>query len=161
MRSCERPLKRSARDAVPSSVSKVYFLSVRTQGNSCRRCASSSPRRVSAFSSSSSSSRAASHCSRVPILCSFIASLFSLWLQQVGVTCATDDVCHRRRESGNRRRRDEDQHSIKSMVPSLFLHEFLQTTERFVPSLRDVLEIGSRYFHFLWLELPDALAATP
>jgi len=49
---------------------------------------------------------------------------------------------------------------FKSMVPSSFLHEFLQTTERFVPSLRDVLEVGSRYFHLFWLELPDALAAT-
>ncbi len=113
---------------------------------------------------------------------------------------ATDDVGHRRRESGNRRGRDEDQDSkrgrnayvhahdaaasprvavstaavpavlalvrafatslFKSMVPSSFLHESLQTTERFVPSLRDVLEIGSRYFHLFWLELPDALAAT-
>src|ERR1700682_1894817 len=111
MSSCERPLKRSARDSVPSSVSKLYSLSIRTQGSSCRRRASSSPRRVSAFSSSSSSSRAVSHCSRVPILWSFIVSLFSLWLQQVGVARATDDVCHRRRESGNRRGRDEDEDS--------------------------------------------------
>src|ERR1700737_4215258 len=110
MRSCERPLKRSARDAVPSSVSKLYSLSMRTQGSSCRRCANSSPRRVSAFSSLSSSRRAASHCSRVPIVWLFIVSS-SLWLQQVGVARATDDVRHRRRESGNRRGRDEDQDS--------------------------------------------------
>src|SRR5258706_14630280 len=112
MRSCERPLKRSARDAVPSSVSKLYSLSIRTQASSCRRCASASLRRVSAFSSSSSSSRAASHCSRVPILWLFIESSF-LWLQQVAVARATDEVGHRRRESGNRRGRDED-HDSKS-----------------------------------------------
>src|SRR3977135_1451482 len=68
MRSCERPPKRSARNAVPLSVSKRYALSIRTQGSSCRRRASSSLRRVSAFSASSSSSRAASHSSRVPVL---------------------------------------------------------------------------------------------
>src|SRR6266568_79321 len=73
-RSCERPLNRSARDAVPSSVSNRYSLSMRTQGSSCRCCASSSPRRVSAFSASSSSSRAASHSSRVPILWSGMVS---------------------------------------------------------------------------------------
>src|SRR3981189_840806 len=110
MRSCERPLKRSARDAVPSSVSKRYSLSIRTQGSSCRRCASSSPRRVRAFSASSSSSRAASHSSRVPILWSVIAFSY-LWLQQVGVARTTDDVCHRWRESGKRRGRDDDQDS--------------------------------------------------
>src|SRR5258708_9458938 len=98
MRSCERPLKRSARDAMPSSVSKLYSLSIRTQGSSCRRCASSSLRRVSAFSSSSNSSRAASHSSRVPIFWLFIASS-SLCLQQVAVARATDYVGHRRRES--------------------------------------------------------------
>ena len=36
----------------------------------------------------------------------------------------------------------------------------LETVERFVPPLRDVLEIGSRRFHLFQLELPDALAAT-
>src|ERR671930_508681 len=77
MRSCERPLKRSARDAVPSSVSKRYSLSTRTHGSFCRHCASSSLRRVSAFSALSSSSRAASHSSRVPILWSVIVSLLS------------------------------------------------------------------------------------
>src|SRR6266849_4222084 len=126
MRSCERPLKRSARDAGPSSVSKRYSLSIRTQGSSRRRCASSSPRRVSAFSASSSSSRAASHSSRVPILWSVILPLL------FGAT----------------------------FLPS-FLDELLQADERFVPSLRNVLEIGSRRFHLFQLELPDALAATP
>src|SRR6266516_1061875 len=72
MRSCERPLKRSARDAGPSSVSKLYSFSIRTQGSSCRCRASSSPRRVNSFSAASSSRRAASHSSRVPILWSII-----------------------------------------------------------------------------------------
>jgi hypothetical protein len=49
---------------VPSSVSKRYSWSIRTQGSSCRCRASSSLRRVSAFSASSSSSRAASHSFR-------------------------------------------------------------------------------------------------
>src|SRR6266567_516831 len=44
MSSCERPLKRSARDTVPSSVSKRYSLSMRTQGSSRRSPASSAPR---------------------------------------------------------------------------------------------------------------------
>src|SRR6058998_1846712 len=74
MRSCERPRKRSASEALPSSVSNLYFLSIRTHGSSCRRRASSSLRRVSSFSALSSSSRAASHCSRVPVLCLVIAS---------------------------------------------------------------------------------------
>src|SRR3989442_15453758 len=75
MRSCERPLKRSASEALPSSVSNLYCLSIRTHGSSCRRRASSSLRRVSSFSAFSSSSRAASHCSRVPVLCLVIALL--------------------------------------------------------------------------------------
>src|SRR6266581_1303408 len=75
MRSCERPRKRSASEALPSSVSNLYGLSIRTQGSSCRSRASSSLRRVSSFSASSSSSRAASHCSRVPVLCFVIAVL--------------------------------------------------------------------------------------
>src|SRR5438477_697285 len=75
MRSCERPRKRSASEALPSSVANVYFLSIRTHGSSCRRRASSSLRRVSSFSAFSSSSRAASHCSRVPVLCLVIALL--------------------------------------------------------------------------------------
>src|SRR5207302_2979943 len=40
MRSCERPRKRSASEALPSSVSKRYCLSIRTHGSSCRRRAS-------------------------------------------------------------------------------------------------------------------------
>src|SRR2546426_910249 len=75
MRSCERPLKRSASEALPSSVSNRYSLSIRTHGSSCRRCASSSLRRVSSFSASSSSSRAASHSLRVPVMCFVIALL--------------------------------------------------------------------------------------
>src|SRR2546425_10134234 len=75
MRSGERPLKRSASEALPSSVSNVYCLSIRTHGSCCRRRASSSLRRVSSFSALSSSSRAASHCSRVPVLCLVIALL--------------------------------------------------------------------------------------
>src|ERR1700722_8179424 len=91
MRSCERPLKRSAREAVPSSVSKRYSLSIRTQGSSCRHRASSSLRRVSAFSASSSSFRAAIHSSCDTTLCScrrflgsdivvFVVIFFFLWV---------------------------------------------------------------------------------
>src|SRR5690348_8948070 len=72
MTSCERPMKRSARDALPLSVSKRYSLSTLTHGSFCRHCASSSLRRVSSFSALSSSSRAASHSSRVPVLWSVI-----------------------------------------------------------------------------------------
>src|SRR5258708_19877569 len=75
MRSCERPRKRSASEALPSSVSNRYCLSIRTHGSSCRRRASSSLRRVSSFSSFSSSIRAASHSSCVPVLCPVIVSL--------------------------------------------------------------------------------------
>src|SRR6184192_1524099 len=78
MRSCERPLKRSASEALPSSVSNRYSLSIRTHGSSCRRRASSSLRRVSSFSASSSSSRAASHSLRVPVMCFVIALLSCL-----------------------------------------------------------------------------------
>src|ERR687892_555776 len=69
MRSCERPRKRSASEALPSSVSNRYSLSIRSHGSSCRRRATSSLRRVSSFSASSSSSLAASHSSRVPVVC--------------------------------------------------------------------------------------------
>src|SRR5437867_12065690 len=72
MRSCERPRKRSASEALPSSVSNRYSLSIRTHGSSCRRRASSSLRRVSFFSSLSSSSRAASHSARDTTLGWFI-----------------------------------------------------------------------------------------
>src|SRR5262245_12303994 len=75
MRSCERPRKRSASEALPSSVSNRYSLSIRTHGSACRRRASSSPCRVSSFSASSSSIRAASHCSRVPVVCVVIVFL--------------------------------------------------------------------------------------
>src|SRR6058998_2865551 len=75
MRSCERPRKRSASEALPSSISNRYSLSIRTHGNSCRRRASSSLRRVSSFSASSSLSRAASHSLRVPVMCFVIALL--------------------------------------------------------------------------------------
>src|SRR5436309_5753659 len=75
MRSCERPRKRSASEALPSSVSNRYSLSIRTHGSSCRRRASSSLRRVSSFSALSSSSRAASHSLRVPVMCFVIALL--------------------------------------------------------------------------------------
>src|SRR6267378_1489901 len=87
MRSCERPRKRSASEALPSSVSNRYSLSIRTHGSSCRRRASSSLRRVSSFSAFSSSSRALSHSSRVPVLCFAIALLPFLCalLPQVGV----------------------------------------------------------------------------
>src|SRR5438128_7439763 len=78
MRSCERPRKRSASEAFPSSVSNLYCLSIRTHGSSCRRRASSSLFRVRSFSALSSSSRAASHCSRVPVLCLVIALLLRL-----------------------------------------------------------------------------------
>src|SRR5215813_3090097 len=81
-RSCERPRKRSASEALPSSVSNRYALSMRTHGSSCRRRASSSLRRVSSFSASSSWSRAASHSSRVPVLCFVIAILLLLRVLQ-------------------------------------------------------------------------------
>src|SRR5207237_3518077 len=74
MISCERPRKRSASDAGPSSVSKRYSFSTRTHGNSRRFRVTSSPRRVNAFSSLRSSSRAARHSSRVPTLCLVISS---------------------------------------------------------------------------------------
>src|SRR5437763_12789359 len=49
MRSCEWPRKRSASEALPSSVSKRYCLSIRTHGSSCRCRVISSLRRVSLF----------------------------------------------------------------------------------------------------------------
>src|SRR5215212_8621103 len=77
MSSCERPSKSSARDLVPSSVSKVYSSSTGTQGSSLRFLASSSLRRVSSFSSASSSSRAACHSWRVPTFWFVITLLLS------------------------------------------------------------------------------------
>src|SRR5215472_6508970 len=70
---CEFPWNRPASDAGPSSVSKRYSLSMRTQGNSCRRRASSSLRRVSSFSSLRSCSRCSSHSSCVAIRCCVVA----------------------------------------------------------------------------------------
>jgi hypothetical protein len=64
----------SASEACPPSVSNRYSLSIRTHGSSCRCRASSSQRRGNAFSALSSSIRAASHPSRVPILCAVIGS---------------------------------------------------------------------------------------
>src|SRR5262245_5050431 len=73
--SCERPSKSSANDLFPSSVSKLYSSSTSIQGSSRRCRASSSLRRVSSFSLSSSSSRAACHSARVGILCALIPFL--------------------------------------------------------------------------------------
>src|SRR5215218_9796480 len=84
MRSCERPRKRSASEALPSSVSNRYSLSMRTHGSSCRRRASSSLRLVSSFSAASSSIRAASHSSRVPDMC-FVIVLLSFGVSFVVV----------------------------------------------------------------------------
>src|SRR5579859_2411295 len=70
MRSCERPRKRSASEALPSSVSKRYSLSIRTHGSSCRSRATSSLRRVSSFSALRSLTRCASHSFCDTILCS-------------------------------------------------------------------------------------------
>jgi len=66
--------------SAPLVVSNRYSLSIGTHGNSCRRRASSSLRRVNAFSSLSSSSRAVSHCSRVPVICFVIALLSFLYV---------------------------------------------------------------------------------
>src|SRR4029450_9359586 len=94
--SCERALKRSATEALPSSVSNRYFLSIRTHGSSCRRRASSSPRRVCSFSPPSSASRAASHSSRVPTLC-FVIALISFLRVSIGVSVRPGDYCPRER----------------------------------------------------------------
>src|SRR4029453_7491717 len=70
-----------ASDLSPSSVSKRYSFSTRTQGSSRRCSASSSPSLVCSFSRTNSPSRAASHSSRVPILWSVIfISLVIPWL---------------------------------------------------------------------------------
>src|SRR6478672_6975322 len=71
--SWDRPSNSSANVLLPWSVSNVYVLWAGTHGRSWRRRASSSLRRISSFSCSSSSTRAASHSSRVPTLCSVIA----------------------------------------------------------------------------------------
>src|SRR5919197_3894627 len=77
-RSCERPSNSSARVFLPSSVSNSYSFSTGTQGSSRRLRLTSSPRCACSASSFASSSRAACHSSRVPILCSGISSSFRL-----------------------------------------------------------------------------------
>src|SRR5918996_2983681 len=72
--SCERPSKNSARVFLPSSVSNSYSFSTGTQGRSRRFLLISSFRSACSASSLASSSRAACHSSRVPILCSGISS---------------------------------------------------------------------------------------
>src|SRR5438876_4474851 len=74
MRSCDRPWKRSASDALPLSVSNRYSLLTWTHGSSCRRRARSSLRCVSSFSALRSSRRSLSHSSRVPVLCFVVVS---------------------------------------------------------------------------------------
>src|SRR6266545_481397 len=90
----DRPPKRSVNEALPSSVSNGYSLSIRTHGSSCRRRASSSLRRVSSFSASSSSRRAVNHSLRVPVLCFVIAFLSSL---RVLLCCSRQSHCDRGR----------------------------------------------------------------
>src|ERR1700719_1209786 len=92
MRSCDRPRKRSASEALPSSVSNRYSLSIRTHGSSCRRRASSSLRRVSSFSASSSSSRVASHSLRVVVMC-FVIALVSFLRVSLVVRSVLDTTC--------------------------------------------------------------------
>src|SRR5260370_20976400 len=64
---------------------------------------------------------------------------------------------HRWRESGP---------STISISPSMgvksrLLDELLQTVERFVPPLRDMVEIAPRCFDLFRLERPDPLSAAP
>src|SRR5215217_1886527 len=74
-RSCERPSKSSASVFFPSSVSNRYSFSTGTHG-SCRRCSVTlRPSAACSASSFASSSRAACHSSRVPVLCSGIVRL--------------------------------------------------------------------------------------
>src|SRR5918995_2869511 len=86
-------MKRSASEALPSSVSSRYSLSIRTHGSSCRRRASSSLRRVRSFSASSSSSRAARHSSRVPVLC-FLTVLVSFLRVSLRLFAYSSNLCH-------------------------------------------------------------------
>src|SRR5438477_11812316 len=72
--SCERPSKSSASFFLPSSVSNSYSFSTGTQGRSSRLLLISSFRSACSPSSLASSSRAACHSSRFPILCSGISS---------------------------------------------------------------------------------------
>src|SRR5438093_1441988 len=73
-RSCERPSKSSARVFLPSSLSNTYRSSTGTHGRSRRFLLISSFRSACSASSLASSSRAACHSSRVPMLCSDISS---------------------------------------------------------------------------------------
>jgi hypothetical protein len=41
------------------------------------------------------------------------------------------------------------------------LDELRQTAERFIPTLRDLVEIAAGRFHLIWFQLPDSLTATP
>src|ERR1051326_6929764 len=79
-RSCERPRKRSASEALPASVANWYFLSIRTHGSSCRRRATSSLRRVSSFAAWGAWRRAAVQTSRDTTLCSRVDGLFCTML---------------------------------------------------------------------------------
>src|SRR5947208_10450528 len=72
--SCERPSKSSARVFLPSSVSNSYSFSTGTHGRSRRLLLISSFRSACSDSSLASSSLAACHSSRVPILGSAISS---------------------------------------------------------------------------------------
>src|SRR6185312_1414634 len=87
-----------ARVFLPSSVSNSYSFSTATQGRSRRLLLISSLRSACSASSLASSSRAACHCSRVPILCSGISSP-SCWTR-----CAPARRIHRpdRTLSGSR-----------------------------------------------------------
>src|ERR671919_252274 len=98
MRSCERPRKRSASEALPSSVSNRYSLSIRTHGSFWRCRATLSLRRVRFFSASSSFFRAAIHSSRDATLCfrrrffgsDFVA--FVLMFSFLSFPCATSEL---------------------------------------------------------------------
>src|SRR5262247_297293 len=107
MRSCERPRKRSASEALPSSVSNRYSLSTRTHGSSCRCRASSSPRRVTSFSASSSASRTVSHSLRVPVLC-FVIALISFLRVFSRFSIRPGDCCPRDRLNAGYRDDESD-----------------------------------------------------
>src|SRR3954447_23923066 len=72
--SCERPSNSSASVFLPSSVSSSYSFSTGTHGSSCRFCVISRVRSACSASSLASSSRAACHSSRVPVVCVVIVS---------------------------------------------------------------------------------------
>src|SRR5919199_6537848 len=73
-RSCERPSNSSASVFFPSSVSNSYCFSTGTHGSSRRFSVTFCPSSAYSASSFASSSRAACHSSRVPTLCSVMAS---------------------------------------------------------------------------------------